>query len=75
MALLPSGEYKLIEKDGVRDKKKSLLFVKLTDSAHRALSDFLKNQVSKSNNIAFISNILHKLKDIKKYTCKLKNNI
>lgn len=44
MALLPSGEYKLIEKDGVRDKKKSLLFVKLTDSAHRALSDFLQNQ-------------------------------
>lgn len=44
MALLTSGEYDLIEKSGVRDKK-SMLFVKLTDSAQRALNDFFKNQV------------------------------
>ncbi|XP_065220661.1 RNA polymerase II elongation factor Ell-like [Planococcus citri] len=43
MALLSSGEYDLIEKNCVRDKK-SMIFVKLTDSAQRALNDFFKNQ-------------------------------
>lgn len=45
MALLTSGEYDLIEKNCVRERK-SMLFVKLTDSAQRALNDFFKNQVS-----------------------------
>lgn len=45
MALLSSGDYNLIEKSCVRDKK-SMIFVKFTDSAQRALNDFFKNQVS-----------------------------
>lgn len=56
MALLPSGDYDVIEKSGVRDKK-SMIFVKLTDSAQRALHEFLKNSDGKrSPSIQFEKN-------------------
>lgn len=42
MAMLTSGEYTLIKQNIVHEKK-SMLFVKLTDSAQRALDNYFRN--------------------------------
>jgi RNA polymerase II elongation factor ELL len=42
MAMLTSGEYSLTKKNVVHERK-SMLFVKLTDSAQRALNEYFRN--------------------------------
>lgn len=44
MTMLPPGGYNFSEKKG-NHKKKSMIFVKLTDSAQRALNDFIQDKV------------------------------
>ncbi|XP_077270429.1 RNA polymerase II elongation factor Ell-like [Temnothorax americanus] len=57
MALVPDVQYGL-SSHGNFDERKSLIFVKLTDSSQRAINEYLriKHKISEKPNIQFLGN-------------------